>query len=122
MRIEQMVVREVRPLAEHEQRRYPDVLEARRLRRHLSVRGHDCGLAVAVADATVVSCVDVRGQILDDEIPRSEVKLALDVALVDELVEGDEGQVPASVLSGREPDMAGEEDRGIEKYELRNEL
>ena len=89
MRVEQVVVREIRALAEDEQRRHADVLEARRGRGHLAV-GRDHGrLAVAVADAAVVSGLDVRREVLDDELARCEVELALVVAPLDQLVEGD---------------------------------
>ena len=49
MRLEQVVVGEVRRLAEHEQGRHAHPLERRRLGRHLAVRGDDGRLRVAVA-------------------------------------------------------------------------
>ena len=122
MRVEQVVVREVRALAEDEQRRHAHVLEARRLRRHLAVRGDDGGLAVAVAHATVVPGLDVRREVLDDELARREVELALVVAPLDQLVEGDVRLVDARVLGRGERDVAGEEDRRVEEDELRDEL
>ena len=122
MRVEQVVVREVRALAEDEQRRHADVLEARRRRGHLAVGRDHGGLAVAVAHPAVVSGLDVRREILDDELARREVELALVVAAFDQLVEGDVRLVEPRVLGSRERDVAGEEDRRVEKHELRDEL
>ena len=54
VRVQQVVVREVRALAEHEQRRDAHLLEGRRLGGHLPVGRDDCGLAVAIPVAAVV--------------------------------------------------------------------
>ena len=83
-----------------------------RLRRHLSVRRDDGGLAVAVADAPVVAGLDVRREVLDDELARREVELALVVAPLDQLVERDVRLVDARVLCRGERNVAGEQDRG----------
>ena len=96
VRVEQVVVREVRALAEHQQRRDTDVLEARRLRRHLAVGSDHGRLAVAVAQTAVVAHVDVRREVLDNELARGEMELALVVAPLDQLVEGDVRLVDAA--------------------------
>ena len=117
-----VVVRQVGALAEDEERRNTDVLEARRHRRHFAV-GCDHGrLAEAVADAAVVSRVDVRREILDDELAGREVELALVVAAVDKFVERHVRLVRAGVVGRRERDVAGKQDRRVEENELRNEL
>jgi hypothetical protein len=122
VRVEEVVVRQVRPLAEHEQGRHPSLLERWRLRCQLTVGRDDGRLAVAVAQAPVVARVDVRGEVLDDELARGEVELALDVALLDQLLERDVGLLGALPLGGGERDVAGDEDRRVEQDELLNEL
>ena len=61
----------------------------------------------------------MRREVLDDELARREVELALVEASLDQLVEGDVGRVGARVLGCGECDVAGEEDGGIEQDELR---
>ena len=51
---EQPVVRQIRRLAEDEERRDVDTLEGRRLAGHLAVRGHNRALAVPVTKTSVV--------------------------------------------------------------------
>ncbi len=68
------------------------------------------------------SGLDVRREILDDELARRGVQLALVVATLDQLVERDVRLVDARVLGRGERDVAGEEDRRIEEHELRDEL
>ena len=122
MRVEQVVVREVGALAEHEERRDVDVLEARCVRGHLAVRRDDGGLAVAVAQAAVVADVDVLREVLDDELSAREVELALVVAALDQLVEGDVRLLLPCVLGGGECDVSREQDRRVEEDEPRDEL
>ena len=63
MRVEEVVVGEVRGLAEDEEGRHTHVFEPRWLRGHLSVGGDDGRLAIAVANATVVAGFDVNGKV-----------------------------------------------------------
>ena len=108
MGIEQMVVREVRLLAEDEQRGNAHVLEARWRRGHLAVGGDHGRLAVAVAHAAVVVGVDVPREVLHDELARGEVELALDVPAVDQLLEGHVRLLGALALGRGERDVARE--------------
>ena len=64
----------------------------------------------------------MRREVLDDELTRREVELALVVATLDQLVERDVRLVDPRVLGRGERDVAGEDDHGIEEDELRNEL
>ena len=117
MRVEQVVVGDVRGLAEHEQRRYPDVLEGRRLPRHLAVRGDDGALAVAVAEPAVVVGQQVDGELPGDELARRRRQHALLVAAVDPLLERDIRAVAARVLGGRDAELGRQQDRRIEQHE-----
>ena len=117
--VEQVVVREVRALAEDEQRRDAHVLEARRRRRHLAVRGDDGRLAVAVAEAAVVADLDVRAR-----GPRRRARAARSGAgsrrsAARSARRRRRTTSRARVLRCGECDVAGEEDRGIEEDELR---
>jgi hypothetical protein len=94
-----------------------DVLEPRWLGRHLAVRCDDCRLAVAVAVSAVVSDLDMRSEVLDHELARCMVELALVVSTLDQLLEGDVGLFDPRVLGGRERDVAWEQDRRIEEHE-----
>jgi hypothetical protein len=68
--VQQVVVREVRLLAEDEERLDPDTLERRRLRCHFPVRGHDRRLAVPVAVEIVLVPDEVRAELFLDELTR----------------------------------------------------
>ena len=105
VRAEQLVVREVRRLAEHEERRNAHLLERRRLSRHLAVGGDDRALAVEVAPAAVVVLEQVDAQLLLDELPRRGREDALLVAAVDSLRERDVRAVASCVLRRRKPDV-----------------
>ena len=117
VRVQQVVVREIGRLAEHEQRRDPHLLERRRLARHLAVGGDDGALAVAVAEAPVVVLEQVHAQLLLDELARGRREDALLVAAVDPLGERDVRAVAPRVLRRREADVRREPDRGIEQDE-----
>ncbi len=117
MRVQQVVVGQVRRLPEQEQRREADPLERRRLPRHLAVGGDDRALAVAVAKAPVVVGEQVRDELLLDELPRRRRQHALLVAAVDPFLEGDVGTVSAGVLGRGDTDVRRDPDRRIEQDE-----
>ena len=64
----------------------------------------------------------MRREVLDDELARCEVELALVVAALDQLVERDVRLVDPRVLGRGERDVAGDDDHRIEEDELRDEL
>ena len=122
VRVQQVVVGEVRALAEDEQRRDPHPLERGRLRGHLPVGGDDRRLAVAVAVEPVVVEHEVDGELLHHQLARRPVELALLEAAVDALVEGHVGALLARVLGRVEGDVRRDEDRRVEQDEPRDEL
>ncbi len=64
----------------------------------------------------------MRREILDDELARSGEELALLVAVLDELVEGDIRLLAPGVLGRGERHVPGKEDGRVEQDELRDEL
>ena len=93
-----------------------------RLRCHLPVRGDDRRLAVAVPVAAFVVQTRWPRELLLDQLARRARELALLVAPVDSLLEGDVRALLARVLGGEERDVRQDEDRGVEQDEPRDEL
>src|SRR5262245_24223142 len=87
VRVEEVVVREVRLLAQYEQRGKAHRGEGRRRRGHLAVRGNDRGLAVAVAPEPVVRRCEMIAELRLEQLARGPVQLALVVPALDRLLE-----------------------------------
>ena len=85
--------------------------------RHLTVRGDDSALAVAVAKAAVVVGQQVDGELPGDELARRRRQHALLVTTVDALLERDVGAVATRVLGGRDPELGRQEDCRVEQHE-----
>ena len=115
--IQQVFVREVGVLAEHEQRRHAHGLEGRRVARHLGVRRDDGGLRVAVSPEPIPVRDEVLAQLLGDELPRRVLQPALLVAALDPLVERRVRAVEACLFGGVQPDVREELDRRVEQDE-----
>ena len=114
--VEQVVVRQVRLLAEHEEGRDADFLERWRARGHLAV-GRDHGrLRVAIAP-TVGLLHEVVPKLVLDERPRGAMELALLVATIDRLLEAPVPALDACVLGGPEGDGWWDEDCRVEEHE-----
>ena len=101
VRVQQVVVREVRALAEHEQRRHAHPLERGRRRRHLAVRRDDRGLASSDSGSRRPAPHEMRPRAPPRGARAARAELALVVAAVDALVEGDVRAVLAGVLRRR---------------------
>ena len=123
MGVEQVVVREVGALAEHEEGRDVDVLEAEAVETP-SPRTRPrprTGSSGSGARPSSPARRAARGPRRRASRAR-DVELALVEAAVDQLVEGDVGLLLPGVLGGREGDVGRKQDRGIEEDELRDEL
>ena len=113
--IEEIVVPDIRVLAEHEQRRDANCLERRRCAAHLSVGGNHGRLAVAVAPASVVIRDEEALQILGDVLFRRAPKAALLEPSIDSLRRTRRTNDPparARRRAARSRGRAGSPDRG----------